>query len=126
MKNNWILLQEEVWKTAPYEDDFDDYGYGEDHSVSIGDEIESSDKDGKVHAGVVVGIIRDLDRNAVCYKIWDSERDDFDYVQASDSVVCEPCGSSQWALKRIGYTRHDGPDGRWFYHNGQTGDVIYW
>lgn len=125
MINNWSL-QEEVYGTISLECNFDDYGRGEDHKVSIGDEIESSDKNGNIHAGVVVGIIRNLNNDPVCYKIWDDGREDFDYVQVSDSIVCEPCGSSQWALERIGYTRYEFRGGIGYYKNERTGDVIYW
>lgn len=124
MKNNWIL--QEMWSSAKIEDDYDDYGCGEDHEVSIGDEVESLDRAGNVHAGVVVGIIRDIDGVPVCYKIWDGERNGFDYIQGADSIVCEPCGSSQWALERIGYVRFNHTDKRGYYLNNQTGDVIYW
>lgn len=125
MKNDWAFIKES-WEEELLGNDFDDYGYGEDHDVSIGDEIESSDKSEMIHTGVVVGIIRDINGRPVCYKIWDGEQDRFDYVQASDSIVCEPCGSSQWALERIGYTRYDGAYGHGLYQNDQTGDVIVW
>lgn len=120
MKNNWL---------HPYtgcSDDYDDYGSGEDHNVSIGDELEALDKNGGVHAGVVVGIIRDINGVPVCYKVWDEDHEDFDYIQASDSVVCEPCGSSQWALERIGYEKGLKAGEHGFYFNNQTGDVIFW
>lgn len=126
MKNNW-KLSSSAWGTAQLKNNFDDYGHGEYHSISIGDEIESSDKNGHTHYGVVVGIIRDINEVPVCYKIWDEEHCDFDYVQAMDSIVCEPCGSSQWALERIGYTKFClVDDDMGFYQNERTGDVIYW
>ena len=126
MRNNWISQETEWRDEFDGINGFDDYGRGEDHSVSIGDEIEASDKSGMVHAGVVVGIIRSLDGDPVCYKVWDVEHDDFDYVQAADVNVCEPCGSSQWALERIGYRRYEATESHGFYKNERTGDVIYW
>lgn len=125
MKNNWVLHMTTLG-SENLEDDFDDYGSGDSHSVSIGDEIEASDRDGNIHAGVVVGIIRDVNGAPVCYKIWDGEQDMFDYVQSSSGILCEPCGSSQWALGRIGYKRYTRSNGHDFYHNGKTGDVIDW
>lgn len=126
MKNNWISQEVEWRDDYAGISNFDDYGHGEHHSVSIGDEIEAFDRYGVIHSGVVVGIIRNLNGDPVCYKIWDDERDDFDYVQESDSIVCEPCGSSQWALERIGYRRLNITSSHGYYENGQTGDVIYW
>lgn len=125
MKNNWTFTKGSSDEYPPW-NDFDDYGYGEDHNVSIGDEIESFDRSEMIHTGVVVGIIRDINGHPVCYKIWDGEQDCFDYVPSSGSIVCEPCGSSKWALERIGYTRHDEAYGHGLYRNDQTGDVIVW
>lgn len=126
MSVNW-KMDESAWGREPLAEDFDDYGRGEDHKVSIGDEIEAVDKHWRTHAGVVVGIIRDINREPVCYKVWNEELNDFDFVQASDNILCEPCGSSQWSLERIGYARYgNDEEGRWFYLNKQTGDVIYW
>lgn len=125
MKNNWLQFYR-ICSAVSVEEDFDDYGSGEDHRISIGDELEASDKSGVVHAGVVVGIIRDINGCPVCYKVWDEEHDDFDYIQASDSIVCEPCGSSQWALERIGYKKKYEAGEHGFYFNDRIKDVIFW
>lgn len=126
MKNNWILQDAKIGLEYR-EEDFDDYGYGEGHSISIGDELEAPDRYGNVHTGVVIGIIRNLDGVPVCYKIWNTEHEDFDYIQAAGSIICDPCGSSQWALERIGYKKEADRSGdHGFYHNERTGDVILW
>jgi len=126
MSVNW-KMDETALGRETFAEDFDDYGRGEDHKVSIGDEVEATDKYGRPHAGVVVGIIRDINREPVCYKVWNEELDDFDFIQASDNILCEPCGSSQWSLERIGYVQHGNDADRcWFYLNKRTGDVIYW
>lgn len=125
MSVNWKMDETTLCRETLAED-FDDYGRGEDHKVSIGDEVEATDKYGRTHAGVVVGIIRDINREPVCYKVWNEELDDFDYIQASDSIVCEPCGSSLWALKRIGYEVGGKVAGHGYYCNEKTKDVIYW
>lgn len=124
---NW-KMEEAAWGSEPLAEDFDDYGRGEYHRISVGDEVEVSDQYGCTHSGVVLGIIRDINRVPVCYKIWDETHKTFDYVQASDSILCEPCGSSQWSLERIGYVRCACDDEGWsgYYRNEQTGDVIYW
>lgn len=125
MKNNWVQPGR-LHTMVPVEYDYDDYGSGDDHNISIGDEVESMDRSGTTHAGVVVGIIRDITGRPVCYKVWDEEHEDFDYIQASDSIVCEPCGSSLWALKRIGYEVGGKVAGHGYYCNEKTKDVIYW
>lgn len=126
MSVNW-KMDETALGRETFAEDFDDYGRGEDHKVSIGDEVEATDKYGRTHAGVVVGIIRDVNREPVCYKVWNEELDDLDFIQASDNILCEPCGSSQWSLERIGYVRYGSDADRcWFYLNKRTGDVIYW
>ena len=59
MSVNW-KMDETALGRETFAEDFDDYGRGEDHKVSIGDEVEATDKYGRTHAGVVVGIIRDI------------------------------------------------------------------
>lgn len=99
---------------------FDDYGCGEGHAVSIGDEIISEVEDIQ-HGGVVVGIIQDNAGRHVCYKVWRIDDGAFDYVQASDVMMCEPCGSADWSLQRIGYERRPRA-----YVNRDIEDVILW
>lgn len=126
MKNNWQLQHDEANADMVCED-YDDYGYGESHNVSIGDEIESDLNDYDQY-GIVVGIIRDRTGRAACYKVWRSENADgggFDYIEASKVTMCEPCGSSIWSLKRIGYKVAGSIDNPYFY-NPTTEDVIQW
>jgi len=54
MSVNW-KMDETALGRETFAEDFDDYGRGEDHKVSIGDEVEATDKYGRTHAGVVVG-----------------------------------------------------------------------
>lgn len=125
MKNNWQLQRDTENEELTFED-YDDYGYGYDHPVSIGDEIEAEREDGTQY-GVVVGIIRDYQGGAVCYKVWRYNEDgggQFDYVEASKVTLCEPCGSSEWSLGRIGYHYVPNDDGGGYYYNEQSGDTI--
>ena len=128
MKNNWVFQAEEDGFFAAGED-YDDYGYGSTHPVSIGDEIIVDDED-RFQAGVVVGIIRNIYGAPVCYKIVSCRDendlgDTFDYVSPSDITLCEPCGSAEWSLDRVGYkwteTEEEG-----FFYNKETKDVIPW
>lgn len=124
MKNNWQLQRDAENEEWIFED-YDDYGYGGDHPVSIGDEIES-DCEGYAQYGIVVGIVRNFRGDAVCYKVWRQEHDGgdgFDYIEASRVTMCEPCGSSEWSLGRIGY-KFISCDGGGYYYNEQTGDAI--
>lgn len=124
MSVNW-KMSEKAWGVEPLAEDFDECGCGDGHRVFIGDEIEATDRQGCHHCGIVVGIIRDINGVPVCYKLWNDE-EYFDYVQAVDVTICEPCGSSEWSLTRIGYKRYDGVSECGLYRNEQTGDVIYW
>lgn len=124
MKNNWQLQRDTKNEEWIFED-YDDYGYGHDHPVSIGDEIES-DYEEYVQYGIVIGIIRNFCGKAVCYKVWRQEDDsdgELDYIEASKVTLCEPCGSSEWSLGRVGY-HFVSCDGGGYYYNEQTGDVI--
>lgn len=126
MKNNWQLQRDTENKELTFED-YDDYGFGPDHPVSIGDEVEAERKD-DVQFGVVVGIIRDYLGGAVCYKVWSSDKEgggQFDYIEASKVTLCEPCGSSKWSLERIGYKYLPDDSGGWYFYNEQSGDAIY-
>lgn len=125
MKNNWQLQSDD--SNFDYAiSDFDDYGYGELHSVSIGDEIESDLSD-VTQYGIVVGIIRTMAGEAACFKVWRQDENEgcFDYIEASKVTMCEPCGSSKWSLERIGYETAGTEDAPYFY-NPKTGDVIQW
>lgn len=125
MQNNWQLQHDPQNKYLILED-YDDYGFGSDHPVSIGDEIEAEHQD-DVQYGIVIGIIRDYQGNAVCYKVWRHERDgrgQFDYIEASKVTLCEPCGSSEWSLRRIGYQYIQDKQGG-YYYNEQSKDVVY-
>lgn len=119
MKNNW-QLQQDVSNFDALSDDFDDYGYGESHEVSIGDEIESEEGEFGQY-GIVLGVIRNFYGEPVCYKVWRNEDKCFDYIQASRVTMCEPCGSSEWSLGRIGYQKLEN-----CYYNEETGDRIIW
>lgn len=124
MRNNWQLQHDEDNEELTLED-YDDYGYGPGHPVSIGDEIEAERRDDVQH-GIVVGIIRDYQGGAVCYKVWRQESNaggQFDYIEASKVTLCEPCGSSSWSLGRIGYQYIS--DGGGCFYNAQNGDAIY-
>lgn len=125
MKNNWQLQPDDGNLDYTFSD-FDDYGYGELHSVSIGDEIESDFGD-VTQYGVVIGIIRTLTGEAACFKVWRQEENggQFDYIEASKVTMCEPCGSSEWSLNRIGYETAGTEDAPYFY-NPNTKDVIRW
>lgn len=126
MRNNWRLQLDGDNAEYICHEDYDDYGYGASHPVSIGDEIECSLNDYPQY-GVVIGIIRDYTGRAACYKVWRQEgsRGCFDYIEASGVTLCEPCGSSEWSLGRIGYVFVETDDGR-YYHNPETKDVIMW
>lgn len=123
MKNNW-QLQRDSANDEMILDDFDDYGYGETHDISIGDEIESDLNDYQ-QFGIVVGIIRDYAGAPACYKVWRPEDRCFDYIQASQVTMHEACGSSEWSLERIGYQKSEEADGG-YYYNADTGDIILW
>lgn len=125
MRNNW-QLQRDDGNADLVRADYDDYGYGSQHPVSIGDEIEAGTEEDQKF-GIVVGVIRDNRGRPVCYKVW-CETDSgafFDYVQASEVISCEPCGSSEWSLGRIGYTLVD-EDEECYFFNPQAKDVILW
>lgn len=125
MRNNWQLQRDDS-NADMVRADYDDYGYGSHHAVSIGDEIEAGAEDDPKF-GVVVGVIRDNNGVPVCYKVW-CELDGtsfFNYIQASEVTTCEPCGSSEWSLGRIGYTLVD-EDGESYFYNPHTKDVILW
>lgn len=128
MKNNWILqADEDSVDTA--RGDYDDYGYGDTHPVSIGDEITVED-DRYFQEGIVVGIIRNVYGIPVCYKVVSrTDENDitgvFDYISASRVTICEPCGSAAWSIGRIGYNWEEDDVGGHFV-NKQTGDVILW
>ena len=49
MSVNW-KMDETALGRETFAEDFDDYGRGEDHKVSIGDEVEATDKYGRTHA----------------------------------------------------------------------------
>lgn len=123
MQNNWQLQQDRANEDMIL-NDFDDYGYGETHDVSIGDEIES-DLNEYPQFGIVVGIIRDYTGAPACYKVWCTDNNGFDYIQAAQVTMHEACGSSEWSLSRIGYKKVETPDGG-YYHNEKTGDKILW
>lgn len=128
MKNNWVLQMSEE-NTATARRDFDDYGYGDKHPVSIGDEIIVDDEE-CFQGGVVVGIIRNVYGVPVCYKIV-SRKDQsdtvgvFDYISPDKVTMCNPCGSAAWSVGRIGYEWVEDDVGGRFY-NKTTEDVIYW
>lgn len=144
-KMNWIMQgAEKGWYLSGEDDphwedeyDFDDWGYGEEYSVSIGDEIEGHHHD-HFMAGVVVGIIRNSHDDPVCYKVWTrtekyagAESGFFDYISVDDVTLAESCGSSERALARIGYEKVEIPvdeddDRIGYYINRDTGDVIAW
>lgn len=126
MKNNW-QLQRDTGNNELAAEDYDDYGYGWAHPVSIGDEIEAERGDDVQH-GVVVGIIRNYRGSAVCYKVWRYEEEgggQFDYIESSTVTLCEPCGSSEWSLGRFGYRYVEDESGCGYYYNEQIGDMIY-
>lgn len=123
MKNNWQLQQDAANNEMVLED-FDDYGYGETHDVSIGDEVESDLNDYQ-QFGIVVGIIRDYTGSPACYKVWRTDDDCFDYIQAAQVTMHEACGSSEWSLGRIGYHKVETTGGG-YYYNAETGDKILW
>lgn len=128
MKNNWVLRADEENLSAARRD-YDDYGYGGMHPVSIGDEIVVDDEE-CFQAGVVVGIIRNIYGTPVCYKVVsmvceDDEVGGFDYISPDKVTVCDPCGSASWSVGRIGYEWVEDDAGGRFY-NEKTGDVIYW
>lgn len=121
-------------------EDFDDYGYGVNHPVSIGDEIYV-ERDEEPQWGIVVGIIRNVYGDPVCYKVVRTKNDRdtvgvFDYIQAREVSFCEPCETAAWSLSRIGYefieneeeSDDDEEDSVWRYmfRNDTTKDVIFW
>lgn len=134
LNKNWVL---NFTGTPPcfYGEDFDDYGHGVEHPISIGDEISAECRDDPQY-GIVVGIIRNIHDEPVCYKVVRIEDSGdtvgvFDYIQARDVTFYEPCGSSEWSLGRIGYTlveNEDNNEGIWQYkfYNETTKDVIFW
>ena len=132
LKNNWVLqLNEENTNNAIY--DFDDFGCGESHAPSIGDEVESvEDYDaGVIQYGIVLGIIRSRTGKPVCYKVWrwtgtGRNEGELDYIQASDITLCEPCGSAKWSLERIGYQLDEEDEDVTRFVHPVTGDVIEW
>lgn len=128
MKNNWILQTDED-SIAVARRDFDDFGYGQSHPISIGDEIAAGDE-GCYQFGIVVGIIRNIYGVPVCYKVVsrmdESDTDGvFDYISPNKVTACDPCGSAAWSVGRIGYEWVEDGDSGHFY-NKKTGDVIYW
>ena len=128
MRNNWILQADEE-NIATARKDFDDYGYGGTHPVSIGDEIIVVDEECP-QLGIVVGIIRNIYGVPVCYKVVSriNEIDTvgvFDYISPDKVTACDPCGSASWSVGRVGYQWIEDVDGGRFY-NEKTGDVIYW
>lgn len=128
MRNNWILQADED-NIAAARGDYDDYGYGGTHPVSIGDEIAVDDEE-CFQSGIVVGIIRNIYGVPVCYKVVSrADANDtvgvFDYISPDKITVCDPCGSASWSVSRIGYEwTEDDTGGRFF--NKLTGDVIFW
>lgn len=130
MKNNWILMPD----TADMEYislDYDNYDEYCRHHVSIGDEIEAGDAS-KLQYGIVVGIVRNMYAEPVCYKVvrLSDENDKvgtFDYIAARDVYMCEPCGDATWSLERIGYQfMEDEVEDAGCYYNATTKDVILW
>lgn len=131
MKNQWVLMHDDENEDL-YFDNFDDYGYGSEHSPSIGDEIETEEEDSG-QFGIVLDIVRNIYGAPVCYKVWRRGYDEngelsedkgcFDYVQADRIHLCEPCGSSEWSLGRIGYELREENGARVLY-NERTKDVI--
>lgn len=128
MKNNWILQADPENGDGLYKRDFDDYGFGDTHPVSIGDEIEVDD-DAYYQSGTVVGIIRNAYGIPVCYKVI-CETDEtyvFDYINPDKVAMCHPCGSADWSLARFGYRLiEDAEQNMTYYYNDATGDVIFW
>lgn len=128
MKNNWVLQSSEE-NIAVARGDYDDYGYGRSHPVSIGDEIIVDDEE-SFQGGIVVGIIRNIYGVPVCYKVVHrtDENDvvgEFDYISPDKVTACEPCGSAAWSVGRVGYKWINDDTGGYF-RNKKTGDVIYW
>lgn len=117
MNNNWILQHEDFNGTPIMVVD------ALDRDVLIGDEIEAEHTG---QWGIVVGVIRNYNGGAECFKVWRSVPGCFDYIQAGAVTMRERCGSADWSLGRIGYTWIDdnGDDG--YYYNSATGDVIRW
>lgn len=130
MKNQWVLQPHPENKNLTRMD-YDDYGCGAEHPISIGDEIEAFDER-HPQFGVVVGIIRNVYGIPVCYKVVRQFDDDstfeYDYIQAKSVTLAEPCGSSEWSLGRIGYEpvviNEDPREG--YYFNKETKDVVLW
>ena len=126
MKNNWVLqADEENITTARM--DFDDYGYGGTHPVSIGDEIVVDDEE-CFQCGIVVGIIRNTYGTPVCYKVVSRSNENdtvgaFDYISPEKVTVCDPCGSASWSVGRVGYQWEEAHK---YFRNKTTGDVIFW
>ena len=128
MKNNWVLQASEE-DIATARKDYDDYGYGEAHPVSIGDEIVVDDEE-YFQNGIVIGIIRNVYGQPTCYKVVsrvgeDCTVEEIDYISPDKMTTCEPCGSAAWSLGRIGYKLIEDDDASYF-KNEITGDVIYW
>ena len=128
MRNNWVLQADEE-NIAAARENFDDYGHGGMHPVSIGDEIVVDDEE-CFQSGVVVGIIRNIYGVPVCYKVVSrSDENDmvgeFDYISHEKVTACDPCGSASWSVSRIGYEWIEDDAGGRFY-NRMTGDVIFW
>ena len=128
MKNNWVLQADET-NICSARNDFDDYGYGQYHPVSIGDEIIVDDED-CFQSGIVVGIIRNIYGVPVCYKVVTRKDNEdtvgvFDYISPEKVTLCDPCGSAAWSVGRVGYLWIENDLGGWFY-NKTTGDVIFW
>lgn len=128
MRNNWILQADDD-NIAAARRDFDDYGYGDTHPVSIGDEITVDDEE-CFQSGIVVGIVRNLYGTPVCYKVVTRMGEDdttgvFDYISPDKVTVCDPCGSAAWSVGRVGYELIDNENGVCFF-NKQTGDTIFW
>lgn len=133
MINQWILKCDDNNEEL-YCGNFDDYGYGFGHSPSIGDEIEASGTEDKdLQFGIVLDIIRNIYGDPVCYKVWRGTYDEnrklspdkgcFDYIRADMVSLCEPCGSSEWSLGRIGYKLQK-RRGNTVLYNKKTKDVI--
>lgn len=128
MRNNWVLQDDED-NIATARGDYDDYGYGGMHPVSIGDEIVVDDEE-CFQGGIVVGIIRNIYGVPVCYKVVSrADANDtvgvFDYISPDKVSVCDPCGSASWSVSRIGYEWIESENSGCFF-NKLTEDVIYW
>lgn len=117
-------------ETGDEQSEFEWGDEGIHQTTDLGDYIETYYDDPHFQGGTVVGVIKNIYGDPVCYKVWTKRAglEMFDYISADRVYLSEPYGSVSGGLGAIGYkyVEDDASPYDGYFYNKKTGDKVFW